>query len=735
MRILIEGYHYDAADVQEALGNVVETLTNVEGKAVVNYVGYLYNPHINDCVFILPKVLVDRDGKVFSRLEPEMIINLERAVGLKEEERRFIYEFAVWIYRALSVYKDKHKESDIVYYQRMTQVGNRSRHIANTYLEVLLALIDFNRKNQNFFMTIVKNQHSGFNKINWTRTISRQTAYIQNDAPLYLHPINKRRLINFDEELLVIFFSILAYINGKYGFPVNINFGFELITGERFKHYLNGFGLTRLRQIKYKYFSDKALYLWDLCYAFFERSDKISVASELKEYLIAKDFNNVFESIIDELVGDKREDLPDKLKDQKDGKRVDHLYMDKPLTTADEKERSIFYIGDSKYYELKNEIGEEAVYKQYTYARNVIQWNMNLFLDPKEDEENLRWRKEILNYRDEETEGYNIVPNFFISARMAENLSYADDITQTVRDNKSHISRHFENRLFDRDTLLIYHYDVNFLYVVSLYARNDDGQKRQWKAKVRQLFREEIQKMLGEHFHFYALQAHPNVNASQYISEHFKDVLGKMYRPYSNSNYFSLALEDREEYREENAVLLAELRKHFYITDCRLGENPTAGLEKAVAEMGTDFTPEASDMVLCIMFDNVHEKVKAAGSVTRIAQGLAMTESALRLTGDISKTRYVLLHNKHDYYVYKVIGAPRLVSRNDVGNAIIKLEGKDLYIVFDVNPTPLKVEIDTKKLAVNTGDDRISYYSTMIEFSKLLVVKTQEETTINKQKQ
>lgn len=30
-------------------------------------------------------------------------------------------------------------------------------------------------------------------------------------------PINKRRQINFDEELLIIFFSILTYINEKYG--------------------------------------------------------------------------------------------------------------------------------------------------------------------------------------------------------------------------------------------------------------------------------------------------------------------------------------------------------------------------------------------------------------------------------------------------------------------------------------------------------------------------------------
>jgi len=112
--------------------------------------------------------------------------------------------------------------------------------------------------------------------------------------------------------------------------------------------------------------------------------------------------------------------------------------------------------------------------------------------------------------------------------------------------------------------------------------------------------------------------------------------------------------------------------------------------------------------------------VKASTPITRIAQGLALTESALRLTGDISKTRYIILHNKKDYYVYKVGSAPRLVSKKDVGNAVVKLTDKDLYILFDVNPQPLDIAIDAQKLAVNKGDNRISYYTTLIDFSKII---------------
>ena len=595
MILLIEGYKYKADDVKEVLEGL-GLLENLNQEVIVNYVGYMYNPHIKDCVFILPKVLTDEREKAFGHIDPTDLIHLDKAESLTEEERRFIYEFAVWIYRALYVFKNSNPDNDIIYHKQMTKVGNHHRHMTNTFLEVLLALVDFNKKNQNFFMMVLRNLHSGNNKINWTKTISSSQAFVQDGKePIYLNPINKKRQINFDEELLVIFFSILNYIRGRYGFPVQIQMGYDLIQGEQFNRYLNGYGQIRLRQIKYKYFSDKTLYLWELCYAFFERSHQIAITSELQEYLVAKNFNIVFEAIIDELVGDK--ELPDGLKDQPDGKIVDHLYSYKSLTSTGDENKDVFYIGDSKYYKLGNEIGSESVYKQFTYARNVIQWNMNLFLDGKDN----NWSKRVSKYRDEVTEGYNIVPNFFISARMDKELSYDDKIYETQKDNKFFIQRHFENRLFDRDTLLIYHYDVNFLYVVSLYAQNDDGAKQQWKDKVRALFRKEIQQKLQGDFKFYAMTAHPNVDATQYIEENFKEVLGKLYQPFPNKEFFSLALDSNEKYKEENDRLLEELSKHFYIAENVLGASPEPAIAKVVEIEGEKYSAEPIDDSLVLV--------------------------------------------------------------------------------------------------------------------------------------
>lgn len=571
MRILIEEYQYNVSDVHDVLYGI-DAMENVEGKVSIHYVGYYYNPLLGDCVFILPKVLLrDVDGKelAFGKYQPYDIINPEGQEKLTKEERDFLYGFAVWIYRAIVVYKnDKSNDSTIVYQKMINQVGGSSKRKSNTFLDILLSLIQFNKDNKSFFFFVLKNLHSGLNKINWTRTISTTSAIIQGGDAIYLNPVNKKRKINFDEELLVIFFSILNYIGDTYGFPKEINCNFDLIKGKQFEKYRNGYGKVRLNQIKYKYFSDKALQLWKLCYAFFDKSHHIYVNTSQKEYLLVKSFHIVFEAIIDALVGDNP--LPDGMdKKQEDGKIVDHLFTAKSL--INDESSNTYYIGDSKYYKMGNELGKESIYKQYTYARNVIQWNLDIFNSGRKPESGIK-------LRDDETEGYNIIPNFFISATMDEKFRYAiDGIKETDRKNNRYISKQFQNRLFDRDTLLLFHYDVNFLFVVALYGRNGQGEKKVWRDKVRKMFRKEIQQMLNSKFDFYAVTAKEGVSGVEYIQDHFQQLLGKIFTPYDDrgtQRYYSLALDNGEQFAGENATILSQLKDSFYVVPCKLGDDP-----------------------------------------------------------------------------------------------------------------------------------------------------------------
>ena len=95
MKLLIEEYQYDVADVTDVLDGLF-TLQDVEQKVSVSYVGYYFNPHpkVRDVVFILPKVLIDEQGLAFGKYDPKDLIHLDNA-KMDEKHRKFLYEFAV----------------------------------------------------------------------------------------------------------------------------------------------------------------------------------------------------------------------------------------------------------------------------------------------------------------------------------------------------------------------------------------------------------------------------------------------------------------------------------------------------------------------------------------------------------------------------------------------------------------------------------------------------------------
>ena len=747
MRILIEEYQYSVTDDKRRndLKVILQELggfENLERKVSVNCVGYYYSTQLKDCVFILPKVLLsvtkDKGELVFGEHRPEDIINIDSNSLLTEQQKRFIYEFAVWIYRAIDVYRTKNSKSQIIYYRHIAKVGNGRRRMSNTFLDVLLSLIQFNKDNQNFFFFTLRNQHSGLNKINWTKTISRSKAFINDDGcPVYMNPVNKKRCINFDEELLVIFFSILNYINDTYGFAAEFNINFPLIPKYQFENMMKGMGKIRLCQIKYKYFSDKALQLWELCYAFFDRAHKVSMSPEIQDYLLAKNFNIVFEDIIDELIGDHN--IPAGLKEQDDGKLVDHMYTYKGLTTYEE-DKPIYYIGDSKYYKRGTQIGKESVYKQFTYARNVIQWNLNLFMNDDTDDSILQYDKKnfgnVPKLRDDITEGYNVIPNFFISAKLDDNLSYQDRIEITDKQNTHFTNSQFKNRLFDRDTLLVCHYDVNFLYVVSLYARNNNLQKQTWKNKVRKMFREEIQKMLSNQYNFYAMQVHPNEDARKYLQEHFQQTLGKVFTPFNNSQIFSLAL-DKTDPEGNNNELLAELRKHFFIIENSIGNSPEGTIAEVVEKEKIKYIYSETDaeslvLVGCIRSDAQRIWIMNEGKYNIRLNNGKKIDGAVTPDRAFMNINHLLLYREDDmsidyyYNIAKENSVPQFAGLDILKSSHYpfnvrktpqetfekRLEEKyrdRMYLMYEINTTPIifqnGIKIDLKRLLETFNDE------------------------------
>ena len=607
MLLFIEGYPYHLNDVVRSNLTVREVLRDVVSVPVkedmhsFEYVGYCYSKEAKDVIFFLPKVVLtgdynedSGDDTIFGA-SPQDIIDFESEdvknkfteEGCKKY-KEFLSNLSIWIYRTISVYKETNNDNILESKDYQTE-SNGKKEKYNTLLDVIISLRDFNKRNQDYFTFIAKNIHSGFNKIQWNKTITSSQAIMQKGRPIYVNPVNKKRMVNFDEELLIIYFSILNYIREIHGFSFELNIQYLLINPEKLKRtYIDkNVGCRRLKQIKYKYFSDKALRIWDLCYAFFDREYKIAMNRHAEDFLLARNFEHIFEVMIDVLIsGNDKQKLPKELTEQKDGKLVDHMFIGQGLIEqSDLTSELTYYIGDSKYYKRsKNDrtnLGEKSIYKQYTYARNVIQWNMNLFLDGNNNEDQPQLRDSL-------TEGYNPIPNFFISARIPSKqncgnkfLSF-DDKELKTQDGGLQLNRQFENRLFDRDTLLLCHYDVNFLYIVSLYGRDNKSAQFEWREYVRKEFRKRIQDSLNKLYTFRTLQPREGMDCYQFIQDNFHSLNGKLYRPKNDCNYLILALMKEDEQKiwqslkinsktlgleaEQNQKLLDSLANHFFVS-------------------------------------------------------------------------------------------------------------------------------------------------------------------------
>lgn len=205
MKLLIEEYPYKVEDVKDVLDGLF-TLQDIEGNISVCYVGYYYNPSekVRDVVFVLPKVLINEKDKFSASTN---LVTLYTLMKLRWNRMRLNSSMNLQCgYRAIVVFNESHQNNEIILREQIESEGHGAKKKANTWLDVILSLIRFAKENQSFFTYVLKNIHSGYNKINWTRTISTTTAVVQSESPVYINPVNKKRQINFDEELIVIFF-------------------------------------------------------------------------------------------------------------------------------------------------------------------------------------------------------------------------------------------------------------------------------------------------------------------------------------------------------------------------------------------------------------------------------------------------------------------------------------------------------------------------------------------------
>jgi hypothetical protein len=534
MKIFVEGFYYDYSLIKKCFNQSLISLniTKDKKRAAIQNVGYIKTVQGNICI-ILPKVFLN-NGYLFNNIPPEEILdesknklNLFKRYGKSQKDLDFLCNFSIKLYRVLKTYMQNHNSEDLTNHIRTNIKENE-----NSLLDVIFSLIDIYQSNKYLYM---KNRYLSLNKpkINWKKTIKRKLPYLDiNENPLYLEVISEKPNYSQEDILLTIFFSVLNDLEVSYGFNISLEQGLPIIKGHEYKK-LSLKALKILKRIRGKYFNDVLKNILYLLILYFQKIDfsKSKTKQDKPEYLLTSNFNLIFEDMVDVIISDP-EDLR-LFKEQEDGKILDHIYHDSSIVSN----TNTFYIGDSKYYQDGSKIGNESKFKQFTYARNLI----DVYVNPSNKQYQYLLEKNII-LRDTNTEGYNIIPNFFILGKL-NHLDYSNITEPPITYINVVHHKHFPNRLFDRDTISVLYFELNFLFAVNAYLNKNQTAMLRQKIEVRKLIKNAVISFYENNYVFFELHSD---HIDHFIKKAFYLLNGKIIRNFSNENSIILALEKSE---------------------------------------------------------------------------------------------------------------------------------------------------------------------------------------------
>jgi len=551
VKILIEGEKYPVASLKDIFDDPKFYHQDGQDGKILS-VGYYHSYDKGQLIYMLPKVFMRNRHETIFGMSKDALLDLTKPTTFKHKnEFNWIRQLSIYFYKSLLEFKKRNMSSAIVQSSPSANLSTNLNRHEYSYLDLLLSFVNLYKKNKNTILfKHIEFKSKQVRNPKWEKTIRKSIPFLTNDKkPIYTVYRNKKKIVDKEEELLTYFFSILNHFNLKHHLYLNIDKSYQLIKGSRFE-LLQQNGLSKLRKIKHRYFNDTFRKIYHLCEIYFSKTDTSSIGKSKEEFISANNYNLVFEDMVDKLLSDpisEEKTTSDgislkKLKYNEDGKVIDHIFDYESLIDNS----NIFYIGDSKYYKSDNIAGKLSKYKQFTYAKNVIQYNIDLLNDGKFYTENSR-------YRDDLTEGYNITPNFFIYGYIDDYKNFDSD----GLDKKGDIGRsfHFENRLFDRDTLFVHQYKINFLYVLKVYsqfgAQGTEKFRRNTRARFRKDFVEYFNDEEKSKFQFYEYQ---NINFDEFVESNFRKLNGKCFK--TNENKLILA-----RHNEDNSIL--ELLTNF----------------------------------------------------------------------------------------------------------------------------------------------------------------------------
>lgn len=533
MYILFEEMNYKTRD----LGNVLPKklfVTVSSENSKVKHVGYI-SEREKSPILILPKIFLNK-GLFFGIPYHEYLYTRSTEL-LDKSKLSMMNDLIIKFY--LSIKKYTSTANNLFNIEDFAIVSNIGPQ-QTTKLDVILSIIEFSKKNPYLFINknIIRTSNST-KKINWNKVINKTQGYLIDDNLIFPNHIVNTRTQTSEDLLLILYYNLLdefKEVENKVYIPENIS----LLKKKEFE-LLKIKALNLLKRVKNQYFQDLYKRLWSLLYLYFDLSDS-KKGNDKTEYLLVSNYELVFETMVDYLLSEEK--LLRKYKILKDNKEVDHLFLEKDIFSLG----NIIHIGDSKYYKDAKHI-KNTRYKQFTYAKNIITENIHLELQDTPDDVSY-------NYRDKMFEGYNFTPNFFIYGYLEEEI-ISTNIIKLVEDMEEH-SYHFPNRFFDRDTLHIFYFKINLVFLLEFYINKDINFHLRNREFVRSYISTQIRKSVYEFYDFYVLQN--NTGNADFFTNNFKVFNGKIFISSFKSDVIYLCL--NKLFTEENEGILELLTKN-----------------------------------------------------------------------------------------------------------------------------------------------------------------------------
>jgi hypothetical protein len=281
---------------------------------------------------------------------------------------------------------------------------------------------------------------------------------------------------------------------------------------------------------------------------------------------------------------------------------------------------------------------------------------------------------------------------------------------------------------------------------------------------VREEFRQEIQRVLRANYDFYALRPKKGLNPKQWINQNFKDVHGKIFRPYDDQELFILALEktsdkvqnalhgkDRKPLEQsqsaptDNALnkvqdLRTKIERAFVVQKVDELDAPLdVAIEAADRKAEGVAKQEIKDSgVLMIMLESYDKKLKDFEH-GNIAVPIKSNELGFGIMENLHKIQYVLFHTRasidkpieeRNQHLFELKEKVKIISVNDAAE---KADTRTLYRTSKGDAAmcfvSVKVDIDseiTEGYSLNCsqsnvpfGDNTLRYEPQFVEMSQL----------------